>query len=133
VNGVGSDATFDGGSLTSRSDVVLVTINYRLNIFGYLSLNDSFVPGSFALSDKVAALQWVQAHIAAFGGDPSRVTVFGQSAGGWSTIDLIKSPKAAGLFAGAIVHSGGAGNIATPATVAEEVRASMPLSSSVFL
>ncbi|KAI0030037.1 carboxylesterase [Vararia minispora EC-137] len=121
INGVGSDSTFDGGSLTSRSDVVLVTINYRLNIFGYLSLDDAFVPGSFALADKIAALEWVRDHIAAFGGDSDNVIVFGQSAGGWSVIDVVKSPKARGLLAGAIVHSGGAGNIASPADAAAAV------------
>ena len=62
----------------------------------------------------------MRAHIAGFGGDPDNVTVFGQSAGGWSVIDLVKSPRAAGLFAGAIVHSGGAGNVVARETAAAQ-------------
>ncbi|VDC04539.1 unnamed protein product [Peniophora sp. CBMAI 1063] len=123
INGAGSDSTFDGGALSQRADAVIVTINYRLNIFGYLALpnaTDNLVRGNFALSDKIVALEWVQRHIEAFGGDRSRVTVFGQSAGGWSTIDLIKSPRARGLFARAIVHSGGAGNVAAQSVVEDE-------------
>ncbi|KAJ3994733.1 Carboxylesterase family-domain-containing protein, partial [Lentinula boryana] len=69
LNGMGSDETFDRGPLVSRGDVVLVTINYRLNIFGFLGLNtsDSAIPGNFAMADKIAALHWVQEHIADFG------------------------------------------------------------------
>ncbi|OJD29432.1 carboxylesterase [Diplodia corticola] len=106
--GTGSDATFDGASLASRSDVVVVAINYRLSIFGYLGLDDA-IPGNYATSDKIAALQWVRDHISAFGGDPSSVTIFGQSAGGGSVIDLIASPRAEGLFHAAIIQSGGKG------------------------
>ncbi|KAL1986580.1 hypothetical protein VTN96DRAFT_6158 [Rasamsonia emersonii] len=105
VSGTGSDSTFDGASLVSRSDVVLVTVNYRLNIFGFLSLGDDVVPGNFDLSDKIVALNWVKQHIAAFGGNPNNVTIFGQSAGGASIIDLVTSPKAKGLFQGAIAQS----------------------------
>ncbi|KAL0581783.1 hypothetical protein V5O48_000260 [Marasmius crinis-equi] len=113
VNGLGSDLTFDGGPLVSRTDSVVVTINYRLNIFGFLGLNDGVVTGNYALSDKIAALQWVKDNIAAFGGDPERVTIFGQSAGGWSIIDLLRSPPAKGLFHGAISQSGGASTFST--------------------
>ncbi|KAH7059116.1 Alpha/Beta hydrolase protein [Macrophomina phaseolina] len=109
VTGTGVDSTFDGASLASRSDVVVVAINYRLNIFGYLSLDDDFVPGNYATSDKIEALKWVQKYISAFGGNPNNVTIFGQSAGGGSVIDLIASPKAEGLFQGAIIMSGGRG------------------------
>ncbi|KAJ3875320.1 alpha/beta-hydrolase [Lentinula edodes] len=117
LNGMGSDETFDGGPLVSRGDVVLVTINYRLNIFGFLGLNDTAIPGNYAMADKIAALRWVKDHIADFGGDPEKVTIFGQSAGGWSIVDLLKSPKAAGLFHAAISQSGGSGTF----TTAEEV------------
>ncbi|KZV71090.1 carboxylesterase [Peniophora sp. CONT] len=128
INGAGSDSTFDGGALAQRADAVIVTINYRLNIFGYLALpnaTDNLVRGNFALSDKIIALEWVQRHIEAFGGNKGRVTVFGQSAGGWSTIDLIKSPRARGLFARAIVHSGGAGNVAAQSVVEDEALPSL--------
>ncbi|KIK54216.1 hypothetical protein GYMLUDRAFT_48881 [Collybiopsis luxurians FD-317 M1] len=114
TSGTGDDETFDGGPLATRGDVVVVTINHRLNIFGFLGLNDSAIPGNYGMADKIAALQWVQDHIADFGGDPQRVTIFGQSAGGSSVVDLLKSPKAAGLFHGAISESGGAGSFVTP-------------------
>ncbi|KAF5366642.1 hypothetical protein D9757_011882 [Collybiopsis confluens] len=121
INGMGSDETFDGGPLVSRGDVVLVTINYRLNIFGFLGLNDSAIPGNYAMADKIAALGWVKEHIADFGGDPEKVTIFGQSAGGWSIVDLLKSPKAAGLFHAAISQSGGSGVFMTGQQVFEMV------------
>lgn len=120
VTGTGVDSTFDGASLVSRSDVVLVTINYRLNIFGYLSLDDDAVPGNFATSDKIAALQWVKKYISGFGGNPNNITIFGQSAGGASVIDLIASPRAEGLFDGAIIMSGGSGWTSTSADAAAE-------------
>jgi carboxylesterase type B len=104
-SGTGSDSTFDGDSLVSRGDVVLVTINYRLNIFGFLSLDDGVITGNYGLSDQISALQWVQKYIAAFGGDPDNVTVFGQSAGGASVMNLIASPTARGLFKNAIPQS----------------------------
>ncbi|KAK1222928.1 hypothetical protein PQX77_014205 [Marasmius sp. AFHP31] len=112
--GLGSDLTFDGGPLASRTDSVIVTINYRLNIFGFLGLNDGVVNGNYALTDKITALRWVRDNIAAFGGDPEKVTIFGQSAGGWSVIDLLRSPPAKGLFRSAISQSGGASTFATP-------------------
>ncbi|KIK54212.1 hypothetical protein GYMLUDRAFT_177628 [Collybiopsis luxurians FD-317 M1] len=110
TGGTGDDETFDGAPLATRGDVVIVTINHRLNIFGFLGLNDSAIPGNYALADKIAALQWVQEHISDFGGDPERVTIIGQSAGGFSVVDLLKSPKAAGLFHRAISESGAAGS-----------------------
>ncbi|KAF5372235.1 hypothetical protein D9758_005062 [Tetrapyrgos nigripes] len=113
TGGTGSDSTFDGGPLVSRGDVVVVTINYRLNIFGFLALNDGVVTGNYALADKIAALEWVKENIAAFGGDPDRVLIFGQSAGGWSIVDLLRSPKAAGLFHRAVSHSGGSSTFIT--------------------
>ncbi|KAK1222929.1 hypothetical protein PQX77_014206 [Marasmius sp. AFHP31] len=119
LNGLGSDATFDGGPLASRTDSVIVTINYRLNIFGFLGLNDGVVTGNYALTDKIAALQWVKDNIAAFGGDPEKVTIFGQSAGGWSIIDLLRSPPAKGLFSGAISQSGGASSFVTAEQAAD--------------
>ncbi|GAQ39724.1 hypothetical protein AtubIFM55763_002046 [Aspergillus tubingensis] len=105
TSGTGADSTFDGDSFVSRNDVVLVTINYRVNIFGYLSLDDSTIPGNAQLTDKIEALKWVQKYIRAFGGDPNNVTIFGQSAGASSVIDLLTTPKANGLFQNAIAQS----------------------------
>ncbi|KAF2236933.1 carboxylesterase from carbohydrate esterase, partial [Viridothelium virens] len=114
MDGSGSDPTFDGGNLASRGDVVVVTINYRLSTLGFLALNDSVTNGNYGISDQVTALDWVQAHIADFGGDPDRVTIFGQSAGAASVRALLASPKAVGKFSAAIMESNLAGaNYAT--------------------
>ena len=112
TGGWGSAQIFDGTALANKG-VVLVTINYRLGPFGFLahpaltaeSAHDS--SGNYGLLDKVAALEWVRDNIAAFGGDPGNVTIFGQSAGSWSVCYLMASPLAAGLFHKAIGHSGG--------------------------
>ncbi|KAJ7352026.1 alpha/beta-hydrolase [Mycena albidolilacea] len=120
TQGTGEDATFDGGPLVSRTDSVVVTIDHRLNIFGYLGLDDS-IKGNYAIADKVAALQWVHDNIAAFGGDPKRVMIFGQSAGGSSVIELVKTPKAHGLFSAAISQSGGAGAVQNYSSAAAAV------------
>ncbi|KAJ3765978.1 alpha/beta-hydrolase [Lentinula raphanica] len=122
LNGMGSDETFDGGPLVSRGDVVIVTINYRLNIFGFLGLNGTSITGNYAMADKIAALRWVKDHIADFGGDPEKVTIFGQSAGGWSIVDLLKSLKAVGLFHAAISQSGGSGTFTTVQEVYDMVQ-----------
>ncbi|KGO50346.1 Carboxylesterase, type B [Penicillium expansum] len=114
------DGVFDGASLVSRGDVVLVTVNYRLSIFGFLALNDTTVTGNYDMSDKIEALKWVQNHISAFGGDPNNVTIFGQSAGGSAVISLIQSQKAAGLFTGAIAQSAG-GSYATPSAATTQI------------
>ncbi|KAI0763117.1 carboxylesterase from carbohydrate esterase [Trametes elegans] len=114
TGGAGSDPTFDGGSLASRGDVVLVTINYRLSTLGFLALPDGHTNGNFGLADQVAALDWVRAHVAAFGGDRDRITVFGQSAGAASVRALMGSPTAIGKYAAAVPMSNLAGaNYAT--------------------
>ncbi|KAI1645332.1 cholinesterase [Daldinia loculata] len=102
INGAASDPTFDGGNLASRGDVVVVTVNYRLNTLGFLALNDGVTNGNFGLADQVNALEWVRKNIKDFGGDPDRITIFGQSAGAGSVQALIASPKSIGKFAGAI-------------------------------
>lgn len=126
TSGTGSDTTFDGGNLASRGDVVVVTINYRLSTLGFLALADGKTNGNFGLADQITALSWVQEHIRAFGGDPDRVTIFGQSAGAASVRALLASPKAFGKFAAAIPMSNLAGsNYATTYslyyTIPEEV------------
>ncbi|KAJ7472586.1 cholinesterase [Mycena latifolia] len=124
----GSDAIFDGGNLASRGDVVVVTINYRLGALGFLALDDGITNGNYGLADQITALEWVHAHIEAFGGDPGRVTIFGQSAGAVSVRALLGSPSAFGLFTGAIAQSNltGFGRANTNSeyfTIAQEVAA----------
>ena len=110
--GNGADITYDGTRLAQRG-VVLVTINYRLGAFGYLAHpllsaeSGHGASGNYGLLDQVAALGWVQRNIAAFGGDRSRVTIFGESAGSWSVNQLMATPLARGLFHAAIGESGG--------------------------
>lgn len=105
TGGTGSDPTFDGGNLASRGDVVVVTINYRLGTLGFLALGDGTTNGNYGLADQITALDWVRQHIRDFGGDPDRMTIFGQSAGAGSVRALLASPKAKGKFAGAIMQS----------------------------
>ncbi|HEX7838943.1 MAG TPA: carboxylesterase family protein [Kofleriaceae bacterium] len=111
-NGSASTPLYAGDEL-ARRNVILVTANYRLGVLGFLSLpalskeSDHRVSGNYGLLDQIAALRWVQRNIAAFGGDPSRVTVFGQSSGSISISALIASPLARGLFQRAIGESGG--------------------------
>ncbi|KUM64196.1 hypothetical protein ACN42_g2899 [Penicillium freii] len=105
TSGTGSDPTFDGGNLASRGDVVVVTINYRLGTLGFLALDDGKTNGNYGLADQTTALEWVRRNIQDFGGDPERVTIFGQSAGAASVRALLASPAARGKFAGAIMQS----------------------------
>jgi para-nitrobenzyl esterase len=118
----GSGSAYDGALLASTGDIVIVTINYRLGVFGFVNFGDVLgddapdgdrsgdsprgFEGNLGLRDQIAALRWVRDHIAAFGGDPDRVTVAGQSAGGISVSLLMLSPAAQPLFHGAIVQSG---------------------------
>lgn len=110
VFGSGALPQYDGEQLARRG-VVLVTLNYRLGPLGFfahpaLSLeSDLRVSGNYGLLDQIAALRWVHANIETFGGDPANVTVFGQSAGAWSTCVLMVSPLAQGLFHRAIAES----------------------------
>jgi para-nitrobenzyl esterase len=109
--GFGGEERHNGARLAKKGAVV-VTLNYRLGPFGFLAhpafLAESpyHAAGNYGLLDQVAALRWVQRNIARFGGDPSRVTIFGESAGGMSVGSLIASPLAKGLFQRAILESG---------------------------
>ncbi|KAI3399391.1 hypothetical protein diail_7118 [Diaporthe ilicicola] len=105
TSGTGSDNTFDGGSVASRGDVILVAINYRLSTLGFLALDDGVTNGNFGLADQINALDWVRANIQDFGGDPDRVTLMGQSAGAGSVRAIMASAEAEGKFAGAIPMS----------------------------
>jgi carboxylesterase type B len=105
ATGSASNPTNDGGNQASRGDVVVVDIAYRLSTLGFLALNDGVHNGNYWLSDCIAGLQWVQANIAAFGGDPSRVTIFGESAGAETVQALLASAKAKGLFHQAMMQS----------------------------
>jgi len=111
-NGSASTPLYAGDRL-ARYDVIVVTANYRLGVFGFLAHpdltreSDNGTSGNYGLQDQLAALQWVKRNIAAFGGDPDQVTVFGQSSGSISISALIASPLAKGLFRGAIGQSGG--------------------------
>lgn len=100
-SGSGGAAWYSGAALAAAGDLVVVTPNYRLGALGFLCLEelaDDLGRGNFGLLDTVAALEWVRENIAGFGGDPGRVTLAGQSAGALSTLALLSSPRAAGLF-----------------------------------
>ena len=107
--GSGSSPLTDGARLARRRNVVVVTLNHRLNLFGYVSLGRFGVfpdSGNAGQLDLILALQWVRESIAAFGGDPSRIMVFGQSGGGAKIATLMATPSAAGLFHRAATMSG---------------------------
>jgi para-nitrobenzyl esterase len=113
-NVIGLSDFYDGGRLASAGDVVVVTLNYRLGPLGWLrhaslreDASEAERSGSFATLDLVRALEWVRDNVEGFGGDPGRVTVFGESAGGRNVVTLLLSPLASGLFQRAIVQSGG--------------------------
>ena len=107
ITGAGSQ--YDGSTLAREAGVVVVTLNYRLGIFGSLALDSQgseASAGNYALQDQQAALRWVQRNIKGFGGDAKRVTIFGESAGGTSVCNHLISPAAKGLFQRAIIQSG---------------------------
>ncbi|XP_027475640.1 cocaine esterase [Zalophus californianus] len=103
---MGMASVYDGSVLAAFENVVVVTIQYRLGLLGFFSTGDKHAPGNWGYLDQVAALRWVQQNIAYFGGDPGRVTIFGESAGGTSVSSHIVSPMSQGLFHRAIMESG---------------------------
>jgi para-nitrobenzyl esterase len=115
VMGAGSQPLYDGTSFAANHDLVVVTINYRLGLFGLMYLGDllgeEYAAGNAALLDQIAALRWVRDNIAAFGGDPAAVTVMGESAGAVSVAHLLAAPDARGLYQRAILQSGALGLI----------------------
>ena len=102
LSGATSDPTIDGARLAARGSMVVVSIGYRVGALGFLSIGDT----NCGLRDQQCGLAWVRDHIAAFGGDPSNVTVAGESAGGGSVVHLLAAPSSKGLFRHAIVQSG---------------------------
>lgn len=137
-NTVGHSGFYDGAPLAARQDVVVVTLNYRLGPLGWFhhpalaGTSALDASGNYGTLDIIRALHWVQDNAAAFGGDPSRVTVFGESAGATDVASLLVSPLAAGLFRGAIMESGGtsSASIATATHYADDPEAPGARSSS---
>jgi para-nitrobenzyl esterase len=116
--GSGNRAVTEGSNLARRGDVVVVSVNHRLNIFGFLHLADiggeRFAhSGNAGVLDLVAALEWVRDNIAEFGGDPENVTIFGESGGGGKVSVLLAMPAARGLFHRAIIQSGATVRVST--------------------
>ncbi len=107
---MGSGDMYDGRSLARRGDIVVITLNYRLGVLGWLAVDhlDASLAGSGnnGLRDQIEALRWVRDNISAFGGDPGNVTIFGESAGGGSIAALLAAPDADGLYHKAIIQSG---------------------------
>jgi para-nitrobenzyl esterase len=136
--GSASDPWYDGTSFAANHNLVVVSLNYRLGILGFVSVQDlagadTGYTANCALLDQIAALEWVRDNIAAFGGDPDQVTVMGESAGAMSIGALLGMPAAHGLFQRAILQSGAAGNLTTrlqATTVARALLAKLGLETS---
>ncbi|MFA4892534.1 carboxylesterase/lipase family protein [Brevundimonas sp.] len=111
TTGAGSEGMYDGARMAASQGMVVVSINYRLGVLGYLAHPElsaesrQNISGNYGLMDQIAALRWIEANIAAFGGDPDNVTIVGESAGALSVMYLMASPKAHGLFDRAIAQS----------------------------
>jgi para-nitrobenzyl esterase len=132
LTGSGTGLWTEGTAFPRRHDLVVVTINYRLGALGFLAIEDPQSETGYlsnaGLLDQVAALRWVRQNISAFGGDPERICLFGESAGAMSVSTLLGTPAAAGLFSRAIVQSGGAAmgqGIATARLVGERFAAKL--------
>ncbi|MBT9607357.1 carboxylesterase/lipase family protein [Microbacterium sp.] len=116
--GSSSQPLYDATAMVSSGDVIVVTLNYRLGALGFVDLSGALpgagFDGNLALKDVLLALRWVQRNVAAFGGDPDRVTVFGESAGGGLVTTLLATPSAEGLFHRAIAQSSPASSVYGP-------------------
>ncbi|MEV1001259.1 carboxylesterase family protein [Nonomuraea sp. NPDC050202] len=110
----GRGADYDPRRLAAQGDVVVVTVEFRLGVLGYLALPGMAGGGTFGLQDQQAALRWVQRNAAAFGGDAGNVTLFGESGGGIATCGHLTAPGSRGLFAKAIIQSGSCGTVLLP-------------------
>ncbi|XP_072048627.1 cholinesterase-like [Amphiura filiformis] len=106
TTGNGYQGFYGGSALVAVGDVIIVTINYRLTTFGYLTTGDESSPGNYGMLDQVEALRWINTNINAFGGDANRITIFGESAGGSSVSAHMFSPHSEPLFQQAILQSG---------------------------
>lgn len=118
LTGSGSQLIYNGRNLAVNGDVVVVSINYRLGVLGFLYLNELIAPehgisANNGLLDQVEALRWIRDNIASFGGDPEDITLFGESAGAMSIATLLACPSAQGLFHRAIMQSGAADQVLT--------------------
>ncbi|PKV82340.1 carboxylesterase/lipase family protein [Nocardia fluminea] len=117
---IGTSSMYSGARLAARGDVIVVSVNYRLGALGYVDFSEFSTPerpfeSNLGLRDQVAALEWVRRNIAAFGGDPGNVTIFGESAGAHAVVSLLATPAAEGLFHRAIAQSAPADWTSTPA------------------
>jgi para-nitrobenzyl esterase len=138
VNGGSSPPTYSGAPLAKQGAVV-VSFNYRLGRFGFFAHpqlsrenGDAEPLGNYGFMDQLAALQWVKRNVSVFGGDPSKITIIGESAGGMSVNAMLTSPLAQGLFARAVVMSGGDGRMADPGLpAAEQIGVNFGLSKGI--
>ena len=105
-NQVGSASLFDGSAIAAIGDVIVITINYRLNILGFLTPGVDVLPGNYGLHDQILALTWISLNAKHFGGDPKRVTYMGHSAGASNAVLLAMSKRSEGLIARVIAQSG---------------------------
>jgi para-nitrobenzyl esterase len=121
----GAGAQYDPSILVSAHKIIVVTINYRLGALGWLShpaLDGNGIAGNYGLMDQQLAFKWVRDNIQHFGGNPHRVTIGGESAGGYSTLSHLASPTAKGLFHAAVIESGATGLFTVPAVAAQQAR-----------
>ena len=136
VAGDGSEPRYDGAGMAGKG-VVAVTVNYRLGVFGFLAHPEltrespNHASGNYGLMDQAEALRWVHRNIAAFGGDPEKATIAGESAGSLSVCAQMASPLSKGLFAGAIGESGSLLGTLTPVPLAEAEQAGVQFAADV--
>lgn len=136
VSGSAACPVYDGETF-AKEGIVFVSLNYRVGIFGFMAHPDltaespNHASGNYALLDQVAALQWVHDNIAAFGGDPSKVTIMGQSAGSMAVQSLVASPLTKGLISGAIAQSGGMSSARQIRSLADAEKIGQDLSNDI--